>query len=210
MFGPGHISYFDYLVLAIVLISVLQAAITGFVRELLSLGALIAAFIIASIFGDRLTPYIIGAVPIDRVASSLSYLAVFMGASLILGMLVKIISYFISKSVDGGINHGVGALFGLLRATIVLVVPFYYATMYVKDDMFGPWLTHSYSYPFLRSGAKVAEAILPHNMRPDVKEPIISEKTMRSLKQSVAPLKDSFENAKPIDLSKPIPLMPED
>ena len=209
MYGPGHISYFDYLVLAIILISIIQAAITGFVRELLSLGALIAAFIIASIFGNRLTPYIIGAVPIDRVASSLSYLAVFMGASLILGILVKIISYFIGKAVGGGLNHGLGAFFGLIRATIILVVPFYYATMYVKDDMFGSWLTHSISYPYLRSGAKFAKAVMPASMQPDVKEPVITKKSLQSLEHSVAPLKDSFENGKPIDLSKPIPLMPE-
>lgn len=204
MYGPGHISYFDYLVLGIILISVIQAAITGFIRELLSLVGLIVAFIVASMFGDRLTPYLIGAIPIERVASAVSYLLVFCGVSLILGMLVKIISFLARKAIDAGINHTLGALFGFLRAFIVLVVPFYYATLYIKEDMFGTWLTKSISYPFLHHSAEILRKLMPDSMQPEEKEPVINEKTMDSLKKSVEPLKETFENG-----GKPISLIPQ-
>lgn len=116
------LTYADYAILGIVVLSTLISLMRGFVKEALSLATWIIAFVIAFQFSESLAqilaPYI--ATPSLRVIVSFSGLFI---ATLILGALVNFLfSRLIVSSGLGGTDKSLGMIFGLIRGILLVAV----------------------------------------------------------------------------------------
>lgn len=113
----------DWLTILIVVILGLvtwRAYLTGFVRELVSLSAVILAIPLAGIFYDDMYPKVEPIVRNDNLAYLVSFLSIMVGV--IIGG--QVVAHLLKRTVAmlnlGVADHVAGGLFGFLKAVIVL------------------------------------------------------------------------------------------
>lgn len=112
---------FDYLVLAILVISALLGLLRGLVKELLSMCAYIAAFLGAVWWGPRVSTWLEGWLENPLLRTGVSYLAVFLVVLLLVGLLNMTLATLIQRTGLTPADHGLGALFGFLRGLLVVL-----------------------------------------------------------------------------------------
>lgn len=136
----------DGIILLLVVVSALIGVWRGFAREAFSLATWVAAFIIASLFSPGmdglLAKYI--ATPSVRAAlafGSLFVMTLFMGALLnhLLGELIRMTGL-------SGTDRLLGALFGVLRGVLLVIVLVGLGRSWFQQDA---WWTHSLLIPTL-------------------------------------------------------------
>ena len=109
----------DWLILIIVFASVVFAAMKGFTRELIGMGSMVLAFILASWFYTTAAEPFKDVVKTENLALFLGFSIVFLG-TLIAGILVAwLVSTFIKLAKLQWFDRCLGALFGLVRGWVL-------------------------------------------------------------------------------------------
>ena len=115
-------TWIDYGIIAIIVVSALTGLIRGFVKEVISILVWIIAIIIAVRFSvplSQLFQHHIAALQL-RIAISFVILIV---VTLIIGALLNyLLSQLVNKTGLGGTNRTIGFVFGLLRGLIIVCV----------------------------------------------------------------------------------------
>src|SRR5687767_953640 len=106
----------DYLLIAIVVISVIVGALRGLLREAVSLVTWILALILAWYFGRMLEPHLgawLAQYPNARTwaARGIVFLVVLLVGTVVGGLL----GHFVRLSIFSGLDRFLGAIFGVLR-----------------------------------------------------------------------------------------------
>lgn len=158
----------DFIIIAILLISLAVSLMRGFVREVLSLLAYVAAFILASLFGDNvahvLAPYI--ASPHLRLLAS--YIGIFILVLLIVGIINMAIGVLLHATGLMVADRGLGGFFGLVRGIIIIFV-LTVAASWTPLTSQGFW-RHSVLMPIVISGLHHIKVYLPASIAAYVKE----------------------------------------
>lgn len=113
---------FDYLVLAIVGISVLFSIMRGFVREILALASWIIAFVVARFYTMDLAPLLPAAIPSESLRILAAFLILFLLTLLLCSLLGIALARVFKKVGLGWLDRGLGALFGVLRGILIVGV----------------------------------------------------------------------------------------
>jgi len=112
---------FDYVVLAILGVSILLSVIRGLAREVLALLAWALAFVAASVFAADVAALLPPEVPDER----LRLLAAFAGVFLAVLLAMSLLGLFVSRLLKGaglGVEDRVlGGVFGLARGLLVVM-----------------------------------------------------------------------------------------
>lgn len=119
----------DAIVAVLILLSAILAYSRGLVREVLSIAGWIVAAIVGFIFAPRAEP-LMREIPMvgDFLADSceLSILGaaalVFVAALVVMSIFTPLFSSLIQRSVIGGLDRGLGFLFGVVRGVVLVVV----------------------------------------------------------------------------------------
>ena len=112
---------FDYVVLAILAASIIISVLRGLVKEILSLAAWIAAFVIATRYATDLAALLPDAIPAGTIRLIAGFAILFV-ATLLLGALVNLaIAHIIAASGLKVVDRGLGGLFGLARGIVIVV-----------------------------------------------------------------------------------------
>lgn len=111
---------FDYAVLAVFLISLALGVWRGFVYEVLSLAGWPLAFVLSKLFAADVAPMM----PVEQetMRTALAYALVFIAALIAWAMLVWLVSKLVKAVGLGWLDSVLGALFGLLRGALVVLV----------------------------------------------------------------------------------------
>jgi membrane protein required for colicin V production len=160
-----HFTWADYVILGILVISGLLGLMRGFVREILSLLAWVAAVALAVHFSDQVAVYLqqlIEAAPLRKAAAFCLILFVVLIVGALLGSLVASV---LSGAGLSGTDRVVGLIFGALRGGILvallvlvggltpapratwwkestLIPPFERAALWIRDRMPASWLAN--------------------------------------------------------------------
>jgi membrane protein required for colicin V production len=114
-------TWFDYAVLAIVGLSVLLAVFRGAVREIAALAGWAAALILSGLFAQELAHWMPTALPpMPRVV--IAYLVIFLGVLLLSGLAGMLLAKLFRAAGLGFADRVVGALFGLARGMLIVLV----------------------------------------------------------------------------------------
>ncbi|EBA02715.1 MAG: CvpA family protein [Paracoccaceae bacterium] len=121
----------DAVVAVVIIVSAILAYSRGFMRETMSIVGWIAAAIIAFMFAHKVEP-LIREIPYvgERLAGSCelsiiaAFAAVFAVALVVVSLFTPLFSGMIRRSVLGGLDQGLGFLFGALRGILLVAVVF--------------------------------------------------------------------------------------
>ena len=153
---------FDYILLAILAVSGFLGLMRGFVKELLSLIAYLAAFLAAIWWAPRtsvwLTPYIVN----DLLRTAVAYAAVFIIVLLLVGLVNVTLGTLIKKTGLTPADHGLGSMFGLLRGVLVILV--LVSLGGYTDLPKEPWWRDARLSPIAVQGVQAVKQMLPPSL----------------------------------------------
>jgi len=118
----GDIGWVDISLMAILAISVVVGLVRGLVFEVLSLLGWVAAYFAAQWFAPMLGPHLPFAPPGSALQHGVAFALTFILALIIWGLGVRLISMLIKASPLSGFDRLLGAVFGLLRGVVLLLV----------------------------------------------------------------------------------------
>ena len=118
------ITWLDFLLLGVMLVSGLLAMIRGFMREILSITAWAAAAVATLLLYNKLLPIAKANISSDLIATAVVIAGVFLVTLLVVSIITVRISDMILDSRIGALDRTLGFLFGLARGLIIVVVAF--------------------------------------------------------------------------------------
>lgn len=141
----------DAIVVVIIVMSAILAYSRGVVREMLAIGGWIVAAVVAYTFAHQAEPlvqeipvlgkFLKGSCELSLVAA---FAVVFALGLVVLAFFTPLLSSLVRNSVLGGIDQGMGFLFGVLRGLVLIAAAFiaYHRTMAAESV---PVIDHSRS-----------------------------------------------------------------
>lgn len=133
----------DGVVALVIVVSALLAYSRGIVRESLAIAGWVIAAILAFMFAPQLQP-LVKEVPVlgDFLADSCDlsmiagFAAVFAIALVVASLFTPLFSSLVQRSALGGIDQGLGFLFGVLRGVLLVAIAFFvYETVITSQDI---------------------------------------------------------------------------
>lgn len=133
----------DGVVAVVIILSALLAYSRGVVREALAIAGWIAAAVLAYIFAPQVQP-LIKEIPVlgDFIADSCelsiiaAFAAVFALALVIASLFTPLFSSLVQRSALGGLDQGIGFLFGVLRGILLVAIAFFvYETVITSQQI---------------------------------------------------------------------------
>lgn len=154
----------DGVVAIVIVVSALLAYSRGFVREVLAIAGWIGATILAFIFADQAQP-LVRQIPVlgDFIGDSCelsviaAFAAVFAVALILFSIFTPLFAGAVQRSALGGLDQGLGFLFGVARGILLVAVAFFvYQTALAGQDV--PMVEDSRSAAvFARVTGQIAE-----------------------------------------------------
>lgn len=116
-------TWIDILILLPLLIGLVRGLMRGLVVELTSIVAIILGFVGARLWGARFSLWLIGQFEWpEAVCSVVAYALIFLGIALFLNLVARLISRLFKAISLGWLNRLLGALFGVAKWAIVVLL----------------------------------------------------------------------------------------
>lgn len=155
-------NWIDWILAAIVLVSVLAAIRKGFVRELISLAAVIAGLVVAALEYHRAAAWFEDLTRSHEVAQAAGFLVLFL-AVLLLGLIVSVVAAKLVKTAGlQWFDRFLGGVFGLVRGVAVdcvllmILLAFAIKPAAVKRSLLAPYVT---------TGARALALVMPSDLK---------------------------------------------
>ena len=133
----------DGVVALIVIISALLAYGRGFVRELMAIVGWVAAAVLGFMFAPQVEPLVrevpvVGEYLSDSCELSIigAFAAVFAVALIVVSLFTPLFSTVIQRSALGGIDQGLGFLFGVARGVLLVAIAFFVYNTVVTGESY--------------------------------------------------------------------------
>ena len=114
-------TWFDYAVIAVVVLSVLLAVFRGAVREIAALAGWAAALILSGLFAQELAQWLPASLS-TMLRAVIAYLVIFLGVLLLSGLSGLLLAKLFRAAGLGLTDRVVGAVFGLVRGVLFVFV----------------------------------------------------------------------------------------
>lgn len=121
----------DGIVAAVIILSAILAYSRGFVRESLAILGWIGAAVLAFIFAGAMRPLIAQIPYVDKIIADncelgmiAGFAVVFALALVVFSILTPLFSSVVQRSALGGVDQGMGFLFGVARGVLLVVIAF--------------------------------------------------------------------------------------
>ncbi|MBY0580031.1 MAG: CvpA family protein [Burkholderiales bacterium] len=152
----------DYAVLSIMAVSVLLGVMRGFVRELLSLAAWVAAFWSANAFSSALSDMLPQAISSAPLRILVAFVALFLGTLMVLALLTQLLSGLVKRVGLGWVDKVFGFAFGMGRGMLIVMVLVLLSGMTAFPES-ATW-KHAQFRGVLETGAVIAKSRLPEGL----------------------------------------------
>lgn len=133
----------DGIAAAVIILSALLAYGRGLVREIMAIAGWIAAAILGFLFAPTVEPLmseipVVGEFLADSCELSVigAFAVVFAVALIIVSLFTPLFSTLVQRSVLGGLDQGMGFLFGVARGVLLVVVGFFVYDIVITGQEF--------------------------------------------------------------------------
>jgi len=160
----------DLLLLAVMLVSGLLAMVRGFMREVLSISAWIAAAVVTIYSYSKLLPVAKSHIDSDLMANAAVIGGVFVLTLIIVSIITIRISDMVQDSKVGALDRTLGFLFGLGRGLLIVAVVFMLFTWLVREEQRPTWVTQAKSRLVLQKTGDWLWSIIPEDLDKKLKD----------------------------------------
>lgn len=161
-------TWVDFAVLAVLVLSAALAFLRGFVEEVLGVGAWVGA-VLAGLALQPYTVRLLAGLDPPWLADAVAVAGVFLVVLVVLKLLIGFLARRVQDSVLGSTDRALGLVFGLVRGAFLIVVAYILAGMVLPGTERWPEaVRESRSLPLVAAGAEWTVAQLPPRFRPAV------------------------------------------
>ncbi len=164
-------NWVDLVVLGVILLSGLLALSRGLVREVLGLGAWIAAGAAAYEISPLVQPWARQQTSDPALADTLAFLGVFVAALIVLSIVAGVIGGGIRGTVLGGLDRTLGLVFGLVRGAVLVCAAYIVVGFAIAVDQWPAQVLGARALPLVYRGATLMADNVPIGYRPAVAAP---------------------------------------
>lgn len=167
---------FDWIIVAIVVLSAIVAASQGFLREVISLVGLILGLSLALWNYRLLAAPLSHVIPSKHIADALAFLLIAFGVMIIAGLLGRLMSTLARTAGLGSLDSLLGAIFGLFRGCVLVVIAMIAIAAFMPQTT---WLRGSKLAPYFLSAANESSLGAPLALRLKIQQGVAAIKQAR-------------------------------
>ncbi len=149
----------DYLIICIVIVSAVIGLFRGFFREVVSLVAWVAAFMVAIHFTEPMSQLLEGSIETPSLRKAVTGAGLFVVVLLVGGVINFLVGKLVSSSGLAGTDRSIGAAFGLVRGVVLVIILMLLASLTPMPQ--DPWWRDSQFIPHLEPYATWVKNLLP-------------------------------------------------
>jgi membrane protein required for colicin V production len=157
-----YITFVDFLVVAVILISTCYAAYRGFLNETLTIVAWAAAAFATLYFGPWLVPMARSMITTGWLAEVAAYAGVFLVVFIPLSFMSHRFSQSVKNSPIGPLDRALGIAFGVVRGLVVVGICYIAFTKFEPPSEQPRWMTSARTYPIIQTTALTLLAAMPN------------------------------------------------
>jgi membrane protein required for colicin V production len=175
----AHFNWLDWILAAIVLISVAAAILKGFVAELISLASVVAGLIVAASSYQRVAPWFEDLARSHEIALGIGFLTLFLGTLLAGAVILALARKLIQKAELQWFDRFLGGIFGLVRGVLVDSI---LLLALVAFSIKGEVVQQSTLAPYITTGSRLLALAMPDEVKSDFRQSF--EKFRRTLAET--------------------------
>jgi membrane protein required for colicin V production len=117
-----HLTGFDFVIIALLLLFTLRGLWVGFLRQITTLVALLVGYVIAGQYHDKLFPFLRGVTDNPHAVFWISYVILFGMTYVVTMLLGKALAKVVELTVAGWFDKLLGGVLGVAKACILIVL----------------------------------------------------------------------------------------
>ena len=154
----------DWIILLVLLISVIQAASSGFFQEAFGIAGLVFGYLIAAWEYRNLAAHFVEHVSSPWLARIVAFLAIFIGVMILAGVLGKIVRWVMKEAGLSFVDRFFGGVLGLVRGCLMIAIVLVGMTAFTPTSR---WLQGSSLAPYFQVVGRAAIWVGPAELRGD-------------------------------------------
>ena len=152
----------DWIILLVLLISVTQAASSGFFQEAFGIAGLVFGYLIAAWQYRNLAGHFVPDVSSHWLAEIIAFLAIFLGVMILAGILGKIVRWIVKEAGLNVVDRFLGGVLGLVRGGLLVAIVLVSMTAFTPSS---GWLKQSSLAPYFLVVGRAAIWVAPAELR---------------------------------------------
>jgi membrane protein required for colicin V production len=152
----------DLLIVLVLVVSIIQAAISGFFQEAFSIAGLVFGYLIAAWQYRRVADHFARYVSSEWFVEIAAFLAIFLGVMVLAGVLGRIVRWIVKEAGLSGIDRFLGAILGLVRGCLLVAIVLVSMTAFTPSSR---WLQGSGLAPYFLVVGRAAIWVAPAELR---------------------------------------------
>lgn len=151
----------DWVIAAVVVLSVVTAARNGFFIEAFSLAGVILGLLIASWNFQKPMPWLLHFIHTPAIAEAVAFLAIALIVMIAASLVGRLLRWSMHSIGLGWLDRLVGAAFGLLKAYVLVTLGVIALAAFLPHN---GWLDHSEFAPYFLSAAHTTATVAPSDL----------------------------------------------
>jgi len=152
----------DWIILAVILISIVQAAAEGFFHAAFSMAGLVLAYLLAAWQYHRLSAYFSPNLKSPWLGDIAGFLIIFLAVLVLAGIAGKIARWAVKEAGLSIVDRVLGAALGLVRGALIVSVVLMGMTAFTPTSK---WLEGSQLAPYFQVVGRAAIWVAPSELR---------------------------------------------
>jgi membrane protein required for colicin V production len=152
----------DWIIVAVLLISVIQAASSGFFQEAFGIAGLVFGYLIAAWEYRQLASHFVEHMSSPWLAQIVSFLAIFIGVMVLAGICGKIVRWLMKEAGLSFVDRFFGGVLGLIRGCLLIAIVLVGMTAFTPTSR---WLQNSSLAPYFLVVGRAAIWVAPAELR---------------------------------------------
>ncbi len=152
----------DWIILLVLLLSVVQAASTGFFQEAFGIAGLVFGYLIAAWGYGHLADHFASYISSRWLGEIVAFLAIFLGVMVVAGVLGKIVRWIVKEAGLNVVDRFLGGALGLVRGCLLVAIVLVSMTAFTPTSR---WLQGSGLAPYFLVVGRAAIWVAPSELR---------------------------------------------
>jgi membrane protein required for colicin V production len=156
------VNFADWIILLVLLVSVVQAASSGFFQEAFGIAGLVFGYLLAAWQYHRLAGHFAAYISSPWLGEIVAFLAIFLGIMIVAGILGKVVRWMVREVGLSVVDRFFGGVLGFVRGCLLVAIVLVSMTAFTPTSR---WLEGSSLAPYFLVVGRAAIWVAPSELR---------------------------------------------